>query len=98
MTTSQGECKPPARHAANSDMAPNEVPPGDTAAGDGLHGITKRAGAVTGPPDEIQELRQEIEQTREGLGKTVLQLAATGSKPGETAYCAPASAAAATCH
>lgn len=76
MTTNEGECKPAARHAANSDIAPNEVPPGDTAAGDGLHGITTRAGAVTGPPDEIQELRQEIEQTREGLGKTVQQLAA----------------------
>ncbi|HTA04668.1 MAG TPA: DUF3618 domain-containing protein [Streptosporangiaceae bacterium] len=31
---------------------------------------------MTGPPDDIQELRQEIERTREQLGDTVQQLAA----------------------
>jgi hypothetical protein len=34
------------------------------------------AAAKTGPPDDLQELREEIEQTRQQLGETVEELAA----------------------
>ena len=43
---------------------------------DGAAPTARQADAETGPPDDVQELRQEIEQTRERLGETVEQLVA----------------------
>jgi hypothetical protein len=61
MTPSDHESRTPARHAARADLAPGSAPP---------------RGAATGPTEDIEELRQEIEQTRDQLGDTVQQLAA----------------------
>lgn len=77
MTSSERAIKPAARHAADADLASGSASAPDTAAsGDSTPDTTQQAGLVTGPPDDIQELRQEIEQTREELGETVQQLAA----------------------
>ena len=61
MTTSDHGSRSAARHAANAGLASSAAPPPDAAAGDGTTQITPHAGPVTGPPDDIQELRQEIE-------------------------------------
>ncbi len=74
MTTSDHGSRSAPRHAANADLAPNAAPPPDAAADDDPSAAA--SGSVTGPPDDIQELRQEIEQTRNELGDTVQQLAA----------------------
>jgi hypothetical protein len=77
MSTSKRPGKPAARHAADTDLASSSASAPDTAAsGDSTPDTTQQAGPVTGPPDDIQELRQEIAQTREDLGETVEQLAA----------------------
>ena len=76
MITSDNGSSPAARHAADTGMAPSARPPHDAAAGDDTTEVTPHAGSVTGPPDDIQELRQEIEETREQLGDTVQRLAA----------------------
>jgi hypothetical protein len=76
MTTSDHGSNSAARHAAETGMAPSAAPPPDAAAGDDTTEMTPHAGRVTGPPEDIQELRQEIEDTREQLGDTVQRLAA----------------------
>ena len=76
MTTSDHASRSAARHADNADLPPGTALSPDAAAGDGTSASTPRAGSVTGPPDDIQELRQEIEQGRQQLGDTVQQLAA----------------------
>jgi Protein of unknown function (DUF3618) len=76
MTTSGRGRKPLGRPAA----APGTVPGTGRAAAhppdDDTAPATSRADADTGPPDDVQELQQEIEQTREHLGETVDQLVA----------------------
>ena len=74
MTTSDHESRPQPRHAVNADLAPDAAPPPDAAADEDTPAAT--SGSVTGPPDDIQQLRQEIEHTRDRLGDTVQQLAA----------------------
>ena len=77
MTSSERAIKPAAWHAADAGLTSGSASAPDTAAsGDSTPDTTQQAGLVTGPPDDIQELRQEIEQTREELGETVQQLAA----------------------
>jgi Protein of unknown function (DUF3618) len=73
MTTSDHGNRSAARHAADANLAPSSAPPPDAAADDTS---ATTSGSVTGPPDDIQELRQEIDETREQLGDTVQQLAA----------------------
>lgn len=75
MTTSDHGSRSAARHAAHGDLAPGSPLPPDAAAGDDTSVTTPPTGSVT-PPDAIQALRQEIEETREQLGDTVQQLAA----------------------
>ena len=72
MTTSGVGRKPSGRQAAvpGTGRAAAHLPDGDTAP------TTSHADAQGGPPDEVQELQQEIEQTREQLGETVEQLVA----------------------
>jgi len=76
MTTSGPRRKPPARSAAARETVPgtgraSAHPPDDDPAS-----ATLPADAGTGPPDDAQELQQEIERTREHLGETVEQLVA----------------------
>jgi Protein of unknown function (DUF3618) len=76
MTTSDHGSRSAARHAADTNPAPSPAPPPDPAADDNATAMRPHAGSVTGPPDDVQELRREIEETREQLGDTVQQLAA----------------------
>ena len=71
MTTSRPGRKPPARQAAapGTGRAAAHLP-------DDTGPATSHADADTGPPDDVEELQQEIEQTRERLGETVEQLVA----------------------
>jgi hypothetical protein len=76
MTTSERASNAAARHGTGTDMTPDPAPP-DAAAADRKPETGEQASSVTtGPPDDIHELRQEIEQAREQLGETVQQLAA----------------------
>jgi Protein of unknown function (DUF3618) len=72
MTTSGAGRKPPGRQAAapGTGRAAARLPNDDTAP------ATSHADAQGGPPDDVQELQHEIEQTREHLGETVEQLVA----------------------
>jgi hypothetical protein len=72
MTASGPARKPPGRQAAapGTGRAVAHPPDGDTPP------ATSRADADTGTPDDVRELQQEIEQTREHLGETVEQLVA----------------------
>jgi hypothetical protein len=74
MTSSDHESSSRARHAANANLAPDLEPRPGAVADDDASAAT--SGSVTGPPDDIQELRQEIADTRDQLGDTVQQLAA----------------------
>jgi hypothetical protein len=73
MTTDDHGSGSAARHAAAAGLTPAAEPPVPAAIHDTT---TPDAGPVTGPPDDIQELRQEIEDTRDQLADTVQQLAA----------------------
>jgi Protein of unknown function (DUF3618) len=71
MTTSGPARKPPGRQAGpGTGRAAAHPPDDDTAA------ATSPADAQGGPPDDVQDLQREIEQTREYLGETVEQLVA----------------------
>jgi len=76
MTTSDHGSTSAARHAAETDLAQSAPPPPDAAAGDDTTEMTPHASPVTGPPDDVQELRQEIEETRGQLGHTMQELTA----------------------
>jgi hypothetical protein len=76
MTTSDHESRSAPRHAADADLALTSSPPPDAAADDDTAATTPPAGAATRTPDDTEELRQEIEQTRDQLGYTVQQLTA----------------------
>ena len=75
MSTSDHGSRSAARHAASADPATGGAPQPDAGASDATSATTPPGRSVTGAPDDIQELRQEIEQTRKQLGRTVQQLA-----------------------
>jgi cobalamin biosynthesis Mg chelatase CobN len=76
MTTSGRAQKPAGRRSADSRTstssrrAAGSAPDGETPQ------TTVPAGTQGAPPDDVQKLQQEIEQTREQLGDTVEQLVA----------------------
>ncbi len=73
MSTSPSAGQTAGRHAADVAAAPGT----DLAAERTLaHAAAQGGDAGAGPSDDIAELRQEIDQTRERLGDTVEQLAA----------------------
>jgi hypothetical protein len=74
MTTSGQARKPAGQHAAGTGTSANTGRPSD----DG----PKTAAAAPRAPGDPQELRQEIERTREQLGETVEQLAAKADVKG----------------
>ncbi len=76
MTTSGGARKPAGRRAAEADTTRDAVQSPDTAAADSAAGKGPLAGALSAAPDDVQQVEQEIERTREQLGETVEQLAA----------------------
>jgi chromosome segregation ATPase len=72
MTTGSSEEISAGRRTAGPETSPDVAQPTEHAPQDaGPH-----AEAQSGPPDGLQELKAEIEQTREQLGQTVEQLAA----------------------
>jgi hypothetical protein len=75
MTSSGRARKPPAGRSAEADTSPNTVPSPDAATAGGTPEEGRLAGSRPAAPDDPQQLRQEIERTREQLGETVEQLA-----------------------
>ena len=82
MTTSGGARKPAGRRAAEADTTWDAVQSPDTAAADSAPGKGPLAGALSAAPDDVQQVEQEIERTREQLGETVEQLAAKADVKG----------------
>ena len=82
MTTSGGARKPAGRRAAETDTTRDAVQSPDTAAADSAAGKGPLAGALSAAPDDVQQVEQEIERTREQLGETVEQLAAKADVKG----------------
>ena len=82
MTTSGGASQPAGRRAAEADTAWDAVQSPDTAAADSAPGKGPLAGALPAAPDDVQQVEQEIERTREQLGETVEQLAAKADVKG----------------
>jgi len=76
MTTSGRAGNPPGRRPAEADTTPGAVQSPDTAVAGGKPGKGPLADGLPSAPDDPQQLRQEIERTREQLGETVEQLAA----------------------
>ena len=76
MTTSGPAGKPARRHSAGSRTAPGAGQAAGRPPGDGTPQPAAADPAGSPPPDDVQELQQEIEQTREQLGDTVEQLVA----------------------
>jgi cobalamin biosynthesis Mg chelatase CobN len=74
MTTSGPAGKAKGRHAAGP--GPSPVTGVSEPAADDRTQTALPADAETGPPDDLEELQQEIGQTREQLGETVEQLVA----------------------
>lgn len=76
MTTSGRAKEPPGRRPAEAGTTRGAVQPPDTAAADDTRGKGPLGGGLPAAPDDVQQLEQEIERTREQLGETVEQLAA----------------------
>lgn len=76
MTTRGPAGKPGRRHPADPATSPGIGAPAQHAPDDGAPQTAVPADAETGPPDDVHELQQEIEQTRGQLGETVEQLVA----------------------
>jgi Protein of unknown function (DUF3618) len=76
MTTGDHGSRSAAPPAANADLEANSAPAPDVRPGDDTTEITTHADSLTGPPESIQDLEQEIVNTRAQLGDTVQQLAA----------------------
>jgi ABC-type transporter Mla subunit MlaD len=76
MTTSGRARKPPGQGPAEADTTPGAVQSPDTAVTGGKPGKGPLADGLSAAPDDPQQLKQEIERTREQLGETVEQLAA----------------------
>ena len=69
MTTSGGARKPAGRRAAEADTTRDAVQSPDSAAADSAPGRGPLAGALSAAPDDVQQVEQEIERTREQLGE-----------------------------
>jgi Protein of unknown function (DUF3618) len=76
MTTSGPARKPAGRRPAGSRASTSTPRATESPPDDGTPQTTASNGAESAPPEDVQELQQEIEQTREQLGDTVEQLAA----------------------
>jgi Protein of unknown function (DUF3618) len=86
MTTTGRASEPAKRPAAEAEELPGAGLPPEATAGAGLPPEAaggddrpeagQQAGAEPSAPDDVQQLQQEIERTREQLGETVEQLAA----------------------
>jgi Protein of unknown function (DUF3618) len=76
MTTSGRAGNPLGRRPAEADTAQGAVQSPDTDVAGGIPGQGPLADGLPPAPDDPQQLRQEIERTREQLGETVEQLAA----------------------
>lgn len=75
MTTSGSPRKPAPRHAAQADTSNAQQPPGPTAA-DKKPETAPQPDAAPAAGEDAEQLRQDIERTREQLGETVEELAA----------------------
>ena len=82
MTTSGGARKPAGGRPAEADTTRDAVQSPDIAAADSAPGKGPLPGAVSAAPDDVQQVEQEIERTREQLGETVEQLAAKADVKG----------------
>lgn len=76
MTSSGPTGKSRGRHAADPELTPDSDLPARHATDTGAPQADPQADAETGPADDVQELQQQIEQTRQELGETVEQLVA----------------------
>jgi hypothetical protein len=76
MTTSGPAPKPAGRRSAGSRTSTRPRRAAGSPPGGGAPSTAPPVGAQSTPPDDIQELQQEIEDTREQLGQTVEQLVA----------------------
>jgi ABC-type transporter Mla subunit MlaD len=84
MTTSGRAGTPPGRRPAEANTTPDAVQPPDTATADDTQRKGPLGGGLPTAPDDVQQLEQEIERTREQLGETVEQLAAKADVKGRT--------------
>ncbi len=82
MTTSGRARKPAQQQTAETVIAPGSGPLPDAATAGGPPESAAQVSGESAAPDDEQELRQEIEQTREQLGETVEQLAAKADVKG----------------
>ena len=67
---------PPGQRAAEAATVPGADPPADTAGAGDAPETAPQADAEAAAPDDVEELKQQIEQHRDQLGETVEQLAA----------------------
>jgi cobalamin biosynthesis Mg chelatase CobN len=82
MTTSGRARKPAQQQGAETGTAPGGGPPSDAAAAGGPPESAAQISGESAASGDEQELRAEIEQTREQLGQTVEQLAAKADVKG----------------
>jgi len=82
MTTRGRARKPAARRPATTDTTHGAAQSPGTAAADDTQGKGPLGGGLPAALDDVQQLEQEIEQTREQLGETVEQLAAKADVKG----------------
>jgi Protein of unknown function (DUF3618) len=68
--------KSPGQRAAEAAIVPDGGPPADTAGAGDAAETARQADAEAAAPDDVEELKQQIEQHRDQLGETVEQLAA----------------------
>lgn len=66
----------PGQRAAEAATVPGAGPPADTAGAGDAPETAPQADAEAAAPDDVDELKQQIEQHRDQLGETVGQLAA----------------------
>ena len=68
--------KSPGQRAAEAATVPDADPPADTARTGDAPETAPQADAEVAAPDDVEELKQQIQQHRDQLGETVEQLAA----------------------
>jgi gas vesicle protein len=81
VTTSGRARKPAGRRPGDADTTRGAAQSAGTA-GDDTRGKGPLGGGLSAAPDDVQQLEQEIERTREQLGETVEQLAAKADVKG----------------
>jgi Protein of unknown function (DUF3618) len=81
MTTSGGTRNPGSRPASEADTLNAEQRPGPAATDDTTE-MARKADAASAAPGDAQQLRQEIERTRQQLGDTVEELSAKADVKG----------------